>query len=80
MVETANDGVEAVKKMEQAVPGQYDLILMDILLDDHSNGLEGAARIKKERPGIKIIAMTSMAEKSWLSRARKTGIESFRYK
>ena len=23
MVETANDGVEAVKKMEQAVPGQY---------------------------------------------------------
>ena len=57
-----------------------DLILMDILLDDHSNGMEGAARIKKERPGIKIIAMTSMAEKSWLSRARGTGIESFWYK
>ena len=57
-----------------------DLILMDILLDDHSNGMEGAARIKKERPGIKIIAMTSMAEKSWLSRARETGIESFWYK
>ena len=57
-----------------------DLILMDILLDDHSNGMEGAAGIKKERPGIKIIAMTSMAEKSWLSRARETGIESFWYK
>ena len=57
-----------------------DLILMDILLDDHSNGMEGAAGIKKERPGIKIIAMTSKAEKSWLSRARETGIESFWYK
>ena len=30
IIDTANDGVTAVEKMEQAVPGQYDLILRDI--------------------------------------------------
>ena len=29
-VDTAEDGEIAVRKMKQAVPGQYDLILMDI--------------------------------------------------
>lgn len=45
MVETANDGVEAVKKMEQAVPGQYDLILMDIQMPV-MNGYEAAKQIR----------------------------------
>ena len=42
-----------------------DLVLMDILMNDGSNGLEAAARIKKNRPDIKIIAVTSMPEASW---------------
>lgn len=29
-IETANNGVATVEKMEQAAPGQYDLIPMDI--------------------------------------------------
>ena len=57
-----------------------DLVLMDILMNDGSNGLEAAARIKKNRPNIKIIAVTSMPEASWLNRARKIGIESFWFK
>lgn len=57
-----------------------DLVLMDILMNDGSNGLEAAARIKKNRPNIKIIAVTSMPEASWLNRARDIGIESFWYK
>lgn len=57
-----------------------DLVLMDILMNDGSNGLEAAARIKKNRPDIKIIAVTSMPEASWLDKARKIGIESFWYK
>lgn len=57
-----------------------DLILMDILMNDGSNGLEAAARIKKDRPDIKIIAVTSMPEASWLKKAREIGIESFWYK
>ncbi|MDD6069260.1 MAG: response regulator transcription factor [Clostridiales bacterium] len=57
-----------------------DLVLMDILMTDGSNGLDAAVRIKKNRPDIKIIAVTSMPEASWLERAREIGIESFWYK
>lgn len=57
-----------------------DLVLMDILMSDGSNGLDAAARIKKNRPDIKIIAVTSMPEASWLDKAREIGIESFWYK
>lgn len=57
-----------------------ELVLMDILMTDGSNGLEAAARIKKNRPNIKIIAVTSMPEVSWIKRAREIGIESFWYK
>ena len=59
---------------------KIDLVLMDILMNDGSNGLEAAARIKKDRPDIKIIAVTSMPEASWLKKAREIGIESFWYK
>lgn len=57
-----------------------DLVLMDILMNDGSNGLEAAARIKKNCPEIKVIAVTSMPEVSWLKKAREIGIESFWYK
>lgn len=59
---------------------KIDLVLMDILMVDGSNGLDAAARIKKNRPDTKIIAVTSMPETSWLNRAREIGIESFWYK
>lgn len=57
-----------------------DLILMDILMKDGSNGLCAAARIKQTYPDIRIIAVTSMPEASWLEKARKAGIDSFWYK
>ncbi|MGN1315052.1 MAG: response regulator transcription factor [Lachnospiraceae bacterium] len=57
-----------------------DLIIMDILMNDGSNGLDAAEKIKQVRPEIKIVAVTSMAEASWMKRARKIGIESFWYK
>ena len=59
---------------------QVDLILMDILMNDGSNGLEAAEKIKSLRPDIKIIAVTSMPEYSWLEKAKSIGIESFWYK
>lgn len=57
-----------------------DLVLMDILMNDGSNGLDAAAKIKETHPEIKIIAVTSMPEYSWLKRAREIGIDSFWYK
>lgn len=57
-----------------------DLVIMDILMQDGSNGLDAAEKIKKLRPDIKIIAVTSMPEVSWMDRAKKIGIDSFWYK
>ena len=48
-----------------------DLILMDILMNDGSNGLDAAKRIKERYPSVKIIAVTSMPEHSWIERAKK---------
>lgn len=59
---------------------RVDLILMDILMNDSSNGLDAAEAVKKLRPDIKIIAVTSMAEASWLKKAREIGIDSFWFK
>ena len=63
-----------------ALKEDIDLVLMDILMQDGSNGLDAAEKIKKLKPDLKIIAVTSMPEVSWMERAKKIGIESFWYK
>ena len=57
-----------------------DLVIMDVLMEDGSCGLDAASSIKKLKPKIKIVAVTSMPEVSWLDRAREIGIDSFWYK
>ena len=57
-----------------------DLVLMDDVMKDGSDGLEAAARIKKLKPGVKIIIVTSMPEVSYIERARSIGADSFWYK
>ena len=59
---------------------QVDLILMDILMNDGSNGLEAAKRIKKQFPDIKIIVVTSLVDTQFLDTAREIGVDSFWYK
>lgn len=62
------------------VNNRVDLILMDILMQDGSNGLDAAEKIKRLYPEIKIIVVTSMVDSSFLSRARDIGVNSFWYK
>lgn len=57
-----------------------DLILMDVMTELDHSGLDAAEEIKRQFPHIKIIIVTSMPEYSWLSRARRIGVDSFWYK
>jgi two-component system vancomycin resistance associated response regulator VraR len=53
---------------------------MDVMTELDRSGLDAAEEIKKQFPEIKIIIVTSMPEYSWLSRARRIGVDSFWYK
>lgn len=57
-----------------------DLILMDIFTEDRNDGIEAAAKIKKDFPQIKIIIMTGMPELSCINRAKEANVDSFIYK
>lgn len=57
-----------------------DLILMDIVMSDGINGLEAARHIKKSYPKVKILAVTSMPDASFLNKAREANVDSFWYK
>ena len=74
------DSLPSASQVEEYVKyNRVDLILMDILMNDGSNGLEAAAAVKKISPETKIVAVTSMVEATWLKRAEDIGIESFYY-
>ena len=64
IVDTAGDGSEAVEKVANAKPGDYDAVLMDIQMPI-MNGYEAAKKIRKlENPklaNVPIIAMTANA-------------------
>ena len=60
--------------------GEIDLVLMDVVMKDGSNGLDAAARIKASYPGIRVIIVTSMPDPMFLKKARDAGVDSFWYK
>ena len=59
---------------------QVDLIIMDVCTALNASGLEAAAKIKKDHPGIKIIMATSQPECDFINRAKSAGVDSFWYK
>ena len=60
--------------------GKVDLVIMDVVMNDGSNGLDAAERIRKSYPRVKIIVVTSMPDAAILRRAREIGVDSFWYK
>ncbi|HPX70705.1 MAG TPA: response regulator transcription factor [Bacillota bacterium] len=57
-----------------------DLILMDVCTEEGESGIEACAVIKRQFPDIKIIIVTSMADSSFISKAREADADSFWYK
>ena len=73
----SSDNYELENSLESA-------ILVESYLERHSCDLLimdlEAIKVKKKYPNLKIIMITSMAEASWLKRAKEAGIDSFWYK
>ena len=59
---------------------QPDLVLMDVVTKDDSNGIAFSAIIRKEFPNIKIVIMTGFPEITFISEAKKADAHSFIYK
>jgi two-component system vancomycin resistance associated response regulator VraR len=57
-----------------------DLVLMDVCTTMNASGLDAAEKIKHRFPHIKVVIITSQPEFSFVSRARRAGVESFWYK
>lgn len=60
--------------------GRVDLVLMDVVMKDGSNGLDAAAQIRAVYPKVKIIIVTSMPDPTFLHRAKEIGVDAFWYK
>lgn len=83
----ASDRYELMASVETAkyadaycATGKVDLVIMDVVMNDGSNGLEAAARIRASYPKVRIIVVTSMPDAAFLRRAREIGVDSFWYK
>lgn len=57
-----------------------DLVLMDVCTARDESGIEACAVIKKKFPEIKVIIVTSMAEHTFIEKAREANADSFWYK
>ena len=68
VVGMANNGTEAIEKIEELTP---DLILMDIMIKGNMTGIDVSERIK-EKMNIPVIFLTAYADEGTLSRAKIT--------
>ena len=80
MVDTAENGAEAVEKVKNSKPGNYDLVLMDVQMPV-MNGYEATKQIRAlENPalaGITILAMTANAFDEDRKKALECGMDGF---
>ena len=78
-VELAGDGAIALKKLQEAPVGHYDLILMDIQMP-HLNGYQAARKIRAlpdERARTTIVAMTANAFEEDRQAAFEAGMDAY---
>lgn len=57
-----------------------DLILMDVCTARDENGIEACAVVKRKFPEVKVIIITSMAEHTFIEKAKLAQADSFWYK
>ena len=80
VVDTAENGAEAVEKVKNSAPGDYDLVLMDVQMPV-MNGYEATKQIRAltdpALAGITILAMTANAFDEDRKKALECGMNGF---
>ena len=80
LVDTAENGAEAVEKVKNSMPGNYDLVLMDVQMPI-MNGYEATKQIRAlddpDLAGITILAMTANAFDEDRKEALECGMDGF---
>ena len=80
IVDTAENGAEALEKVSTSKPGTYDLVLMDVQMPI-MNGYEATKRIRKLKDpaiaNISILAMTANAFDEDRKKALESGMDGF---
>jgi DNA-binding NarL/FixJ family response regulator len=79
-MEVAGTSDDAAKAPELCRNLQPDLVLMDVVTANGSNGISFAAKIREELPKIKIVLMTSFPDITFIDEARKAKAHSFMVK
>jgi two-component system, NarL family, nitrate/nitrite response regulator NarL len=75
-VEIAGTAANALEAMEQIKLNAPDIVITDINMPEIS-GMELALKIKKEFPAIKIIAMSTFKERSYISQMIQNGASGY---
>lgn len=73
IVAEAEDGVEAVQKVNEYKP---EVVLMDIVMPK-LNGFEAAKQILRKMPDLPIIALSTMLQEEVVSQALEVGFVSY---
>jgi DNA-binding NarL/FixJ family response regulator len=73
LVGEANNGKEALKKVEEVQP---DVVLMDLYMPE-MDGIEATACIKKEYPHVKVLVLTSFSDQAHVLPALQAGASGY---
>jgi DNA-binding NarL/FixJ family response regulator len=73
VIATANDGLEALRLVEELQP---DLVLMDLKMPE-LNGIQTTQRIRQRFPQVRVLVLTTYDDDEWLFDAIRAGAAGY---
>lgn len=75
-LEIVGSAATAAQALEMAAATRPDVVLLDINLPD-GNGMEVCQQLTSTQPGIRVVALTTLAERSYLQRMIEAGAAGY---